>query len=747
MAGPSGVPPTSKVSSKRAAKWDAVIKDAAKMAAIDKMIRTSKYYDPSVSRTRKRRAMVRGDFELACETLYRITKHKEIWVKDEIIERQMNYLALYAEVAVGMLGDKIKANTMYEVKNALYWWNYHFVQGFSTIFHKWHVKMMYFIHQIATTKSLTTVSLQKNFLSSNELLMLFGAVMNTTSGVDDWKQHYAAWLLIWRTGARPGLIAVADGYSAEDVLSDGSLRRYDETLRWNDVTWLKNKGGQLSFRLKLRLHRDPYTTNHTGVEAERTFLYVPIKSGPLALDLTLILLGIAVNRGLFPGELDYAVFISAETQDLTHKKPMHVNRLTPKLQEGLVLAGLPSNNTMSSFRREATHDTKLDDTEKGKELAGQAPDLTAIMFYDTIGLGDADLEAFMTGIEGISREDAWKKIDPVVRSAYVKHDDNFKASLKDERDARVEAAVQTHPDVGKNAQDLKEHIDKTRTFLQSHLSDGKHIPEGYNRTTVSTLKTLLQEVVGDDAEDRHEYYDGFLSLARARRANMQKVRYNLRMLVLEDIAKEMESLQKINTTAATRIGGGASGQIEKEESASFEDINRLVHDNLAVVELIRQEDAEDARCDREGLVHDGTADDENVLDEGVYSNFTAAQISRPTLLSLDDGNDNNDVDEIVLVDELTETDALYQQNSKDKRIEFLQEWIAKASIQRHLQEQHSLELTGIEAASKVSRKRKAASEESEDWAAGEDEGVKEAETEAEVSDAAPAYVGKGKGRA
>ncbi len=102
---------------------------------------------------------------------------------------------------------------------------------------------MSFIHQLATIKALTNISRQKNFLSSDELLMLFRAVMNTTSGVDDWKQCYAAWLLAWGTGARPGSIAVGDGYSAEDTLSDGSLRGHDETLRWKDITWLKNKVG------------------------------------------------------------------------------------------------------------------------------------------------------------------------------------------------------------------------------------------------------------------------------------------------------------------------------------------------------------------------------------------------------------------------------------------------------------------------------------------------------------------------
>ena len=100
---------------------------------------------------------------------------------------------------------------------------------------------MKFIHQIATTQRLTTASRPKHFLSENELLMLFQVVMDADRGVKNLKQHYAAWLLAWTTGCRPGSITVGRGYGKDDMMTDGTPRGVDETLRWSDVEFLKNK--------------------------------------------------------------------------------------------------------------------------------------------------------------------------------------------------------------------------------------------------------------------------------------------------------------------------------------------------------------------------------------------------------------------------------------------------------------------------------------------------------------------------
>lgn len=133
----------------------------------------------------------------------------------------------------------------------MYWWNATFVEGFGPLYHKWHVDMMRYIHQLATENNMTTASRPKNFLSSNELLMLYRVVMDANTGVDNLKQHYAAWLLSWCTGTRPGSITVGKGYGKNDELTTGLPRGVDETLRWSDIEWVKN---EVSHRCRHQLH-------------------------------------------------------------------------------------------------------------------------------------------------------------------------------------------------------------------------------------------------------------------------------------------------------------------------------------------------------------------------------------------------------------------------------------------------------------------------------------------------------------
>jgi len=63
--------------------------------------------------------------------------------------------------------------------------------------------------------------------------------------VDNWKQHYTSWVMIWSCGVRPGSFTVAPGYGKGDSLGKyiKAVRKEDETLRWSDIKIFYFPGG------------------------------------------------------------------------------------------------------------------------------------------------------------------------------------------------------------------------------------------------------------------------------------------------------------------------------------------------------------------------------------------------------------------------------------------------------------------------------------------------------------------------
>jgi hypothetical protein len=174
----------------------------------------------------------------------------------------MEYLAGLASISKGVLQEKVKVGTLYQAKYAFYWWNALFLDNFGTIYHKWHLTLMKWIHQVATEFQLLTMSYEKNNLTDTELSMMFRVVMDDSlKGVENYYQHYVVWVLAWVTATRPGSLTVSPGrcfdlpagygiyadnvtvgYAATDTLANGKARGFDETLRWSDVEFFKHVG-------------------------------------------------------------------------------------------------------------------------------------------------------------------------------------------------------------------------------------------------------------------------------------------------------------------------------------------------------------------------------------------------------------------------------------------------------------------------------------------------------------------------
>ncbi|KAI8939896.1 hypothetical protein NX059_003625 [Plenodomus lindquistii] len=139
-------------------------------------------------------------------------------------------------------------------------------------------------------------------------------------------------------------------------------------------------------------NRDAYTQHFT--ERQKTFLFLPETSHRLELDLTLVLLGLALHRGLFPGGLEYitttkdmflkvdvkvnaqAVFIACDQAERTlPDTPLNFNAFNPKLQTICLEAGLPERNTMYCSRRIRIIEMKRGfSLELAKDVAGHRLD-------------------------------------------------------------------------------------------------------------------------------------------------------------------------------------------------------------------------------------------------------------------------------------------------------------------------------------------------------------------------------------
>jgi hypothetical protein len=117
------------------------------------------------------------------------------------------------DLTTGRLGDKVKAGSLWQLKHGLYWWASVLMEDFNIIWQKWHEEVSRHIHYLAVKYGLGTASYAKYNLSDPELALIFRFIMQQDYGVANLKQHWAAMLLAWITGSRPGSFTVSHGYS------------------------------------------------------------------------------------------------------------------------------------------------------------------------------------------------------------------------------------------------------------------------------------------------------------------------------------------------------------------------------------------------------------------------------------------------------------------------------------------------------------------------------------------------------
>jgi hypothetical protein len=200
------------------------------------------------------------------------------------------------------------AGTLYQTKHAFYWWNALFIKEFSTIYHRWYVGLMKWIHQVATEFSLSSVFFKKNSLADTELPMLFRVVLDSTTGAQNLEQQYTAWNLAWMAGACPGSITVGRRSAANDPLPNGQPRQIDETLQWSDIAWSKDNRS-VRFRLKTRCVKGSCDPHRVGiVTLSGHFFPAPTFGAPRTRPRS-DPSGIAFNLGL--SQIDYVLNTNA----------------------------------------------------------------------------------------------------------------------------------------------------------------------------------------------------------------------------------------------------------------------------------------------------------------------------------------------------------------------------------------------------------------------------------------------------
>ncbi|KAH3955892.1 hypothetical protein HBI56_019850 [Parastagonospora nodorum] len=692
---PQGAPPFAQAPTAHSkSKWAQLkLQD---LADIEQLIKKSEMYDPSGPTTRKRRAAHLKDFEFFCQEQLGLRDHAAIWDKATIVDNQKKYIGGVAIVAKGVINEKVKVGSLYQIKHTLYWWNARFVDSFSTIFLHWHNELMKFIHLVATHHQLPAESWKKNILTDVELCMLYQAVVQSTTSVDNSQQNYNLWLLAWGTGARPGSLVLADGYGRNDLRSDGTPRGTDDTLRWKDVEFFK-KDGQVCFRLTLRFikgHRDPY--KHDYVEMSRTFLYLPdcSPSPQHELDLTLTLLGQAIKRNLFPGGLDYVlstndfwlkvdpvvasqpVFTGAnQAGSIEVNEPMRVRVVNERLRLMLIRAGLPERNTMYCFRRARIVSTKHEyGVDAARAIAGHADQSKIHESYDTVNVADIDIQAYIRSRETISREEARKIFDQASQTLYAAASTNAKGSLQAELETRLQERESEDEECVNAAKTVKSCIDNTYDLIHS-LDASTELERGYTTKYTGHYKATLRSIATPEAE---QVLRALEEAVYQRKLTRKKVRSVLRKVILEEIAEETKAQLKTGMAAATKgfaIAGATSGSIRQQIAQGQKEHEASTRERLnAVHALLQEHDSTDQPS------HDA-AEEENI-DIDAYEIQDEMRNPRGEPSHWQDFNNDGVIQIVRESEQIAEgSQDRAGTSSEQSRIDFLKSFVAHTSRQ------------------------------------------------------------------
>ncbi|CAN9083863.1 unnamed protein product [Alternaria alternata] len=583
----------------------------------------SRFFDSSSPQTQARRSRARTAFEEYVEAIYpdQSSETEDIWNSATFIQRTKEFLGAMVDLTTGRLGDKVKAGSLWQLKHGLYWWASVLMEDFNIIWQKWHEEVSRHIHYLAVKYGLGTASYAKYNLSDPELALIFRFIMQQDYGVANLKQHWAAMLLAWITGSRPGSFTVSHGYSKGTSLGvAGKFRETDETMRWSDLKFVRMPLGiacQVTFRFH-KGYRNPHKEK-AAIDSSRTFTLLPTTSERLEFDLSLILFALAYERGLFgKGSLEeiwagdeeeisvdpevnkQAVFVASnQAGTLEVNKPMPYNALNTKLQQLCVSIGLTARNTYYSFRRSAIIETRRKHgTEAAKDIAFHKPEANSLFFYDNVGMGDKDITAMRLGVEaGMSREEVKDffaqyrhRIDISSESGAAADKENLKNII--EKEVRDSLKYDEEYVEGEKAHAAL--LDEGSTKLaelqeagNTPVLDNAVIPTGYSAQKSGRITELLTQ--SGENELAKKITDG----AAQRNLLHKRIRRKLQKEIRERMGKEQRALLKKNTSSARQVVNSKGYQPKNVTAPGAIDLGDSTDAALATLAETPDEDSEE----------------------------------------------------------------------------------------------------------------------------------------------------------
>ncbi|KAF2271518.1 uncharacterized protein EI97DRAFT_487294 [Westerdykella ornata] len=670
-----------KPTDKRARAWAKLVADQEQVNKIIAGAKLSKFFDPGAPGTVRYRKRIEGDFEAFVKEVHNLHERQDIWNSSTFLDFSKQYMAGYAAISKGLFGAKVKASTLWRAKFALYFWAVRHIDDFATIFPAWHSELSAHIAQTALEYDLSTMKHEKNNLGEIEISLIFKEIMKLKTGLLNAKQHYTAILLAWTTSARPGSFTIARGYEKGAPTGvEGVTRSTDETLYWKDVQFVRMEDG-IAARVTLHYtkgYRNPHAADQL-VDPSRTFTFVPTRGTRFEFDLSLILFGLAYNRGLFTQTLDQIlegdemfiptrpevaaqpVFVAAnQAGSIVPNKGMTPEALNDKLKELCRRIGLLKRNTYYSLRRTAIIETRRTHGEAAaRNLAFHVPDSGSLFAYDNVGFGDEDMTAFRLGEEnGMTRKEIGEYFSQA-RIARIVPDAS--GSLKDLPAMLTETAkakLPGDPEYIAMEKELKNLYDRIFQELKSRQESGQipddvAIPWGYSGQKAALYQKLMS------AYGLGELEDELASLLARRKTLHKSLRNRFRNEALKEFQEENKKNLKALKTGAKRPVFGKGRQPEGfrnlDTSAADAAISALEREQAPIMQRQNLDDYVDEESDA-GV-------DADVLEE-------EQEFTRQEPECWEDLGD----DVTIRVDRVDEEGEVAQ---PEARLQFLKEWIAK----------------------------------------------------------------------
>jgi len=131
----AGAPPRAKLSAKDKRRWEKLKADKEKIDQLKAAVTASEFFDYSSPSVVDARARARARFEEYVEGVYNLSQIDDIWNSATITDRTCEWLGAIAASQTGKIDSKIKASTLWNAKQEIYWWCVRFIPDFSTVYH------------------------------------------------------------------------------------------------------------------------------------------------------------------------------------------------------------------------------------------------------------------------------------------------------------------------------------------------------------------------------------------------------------------------------------------------------------------------------------------------------------------------------------------------------------------------------------------------------------------------------------